>query len=347
MKLQATLVLAVLFILPCTGNGESSELTGIRYSVRDAKSRVTFRFAGTVNYSAGKSENIITLVFPGVSVGSPPGEARLNFVSGAVQGVDLRRVGRDSAIATIRLRSDDRVEYSSSEDGHALYVDVLGGEHTSGVYPGATQGPSSPPRESAQKASTFPVARKAIEDPVHEEQTAPQIQSAPGAPDRQGTRTAGLFLSVLLSLTVSAAGTIAILWFFVRRKKRVSDRRPADAPGSEPETLSLPRLSLPATQDPQESTVRSSLPEVEEDNPGLDLAERFQRSRSELDFAIQLSSMPYAHGLEKELTGTHAASMTMAQRTVVAKKLGVGRGELDLIANLSKMKEHAKEGNHD
>jgi hypothetical protein len=351
MIVRAATAFAVLLVLPLTGSGETSQLNGIRYSVREMKSRVTFRFTGTVAYSAGKSDNVITLVFREVSVGSPPGEARLSFVSGAVQGVDLRRAGKDSAVATIRLRNDDRVEYSSSEDGHALYVDVLGGTERAALTVGTGRTSSSTPQKAVKKIEPSSLPGEVIKASVREEEASPLSHPAQSAPDRLRPPETGVLISILLSLTVSSVGTIAILWFYVRRRngKHSGDLQPGNTATLELAlgTLSLPRLSVPATPDPEESPVRPSGGETEGDDPGLALAERLQRSRSELDFAIQLSSIPYPNGLGRELTATHAASLSKAQRTVVAKKLGVGRGELDLMANLSRMKDQAKEGNHD
>jgi len=112
-------------------------------------------------------------------------------------------------------------------------------------------------------------------------------------------------------------------------------------------TFSLPRVTEIVPPDQERSAVQFSQPETDGDDSALTLAERFKRSRSELDFAIQLSSLPYPNPTGKELIATQAASLSKAQRTVIAKKLGVGRGELDLIANLSRMQEQAKERNHD
>lgn len=357
MILHATLILGVFLIVSPTGNAESSRLTGIRYNVRETKSRVTFRFTGTMFYSADKKGDIITLVFRNVSVGSPPGEARLSFVSGTVQGVTLHRAGKDSAIASIRLRSDDRVEYSSSENGHDLYVDVVGSGHRAGVrQSSAAAASASPAQKTPESVAISPppaeVSSNKIQN-VDQPVPVPELEKYAGRtmPARQESSDPGLLISILLSLTISSAGTIAILWLYVRRQcvKQHSEVGPADriAPESAAEGFSLPQLSVPATPDPFGSPVLSALPDAEGDDPGLALAERFQRSRSELDFAIQVSSVPYPNGVAKTLAGKDAALLTKAQRTVVAKKLGVGRGELDLMANISRMQEQAKEANHD
>ena len=133
---------------------------------------MTFRFTGTVAYDAGKHDNVITLVFRNVTVGSPPGEARLSFVSGAVQGVRIQRTGKDSAIATIHLRNEDRVEYSAPDDGNALYVDVLGGGQGAATVDVAGK-TSAPPTETEKKPVSPGFPGDPVTASVAAEQTAP------------------------------------------------------------------------------------------------------------------------------------------------------------------------------
>ncbi len=344
MIVRAYLLFAFIFLMFSAGNGAPSELNGIRYNVQPTRSRVTFRFTGTVTYSAGKRDDVITLVFRNVTVGSPPGEARLRFVSGAVQGVRIQSTGKDSAIATIHLRNEDRVAYSASDDGNALYVDVLGGgQRTAAVN---IAGKTSATATETEKNSLSPGVPFAA--PVTAERTVPPGPPAPRRADPGPSSGSGLLISVLISLIVATAGTLVILRFTVRHwnGKRDAGIQPMGAT-LDVRTFSLPRVTEIVPPDQERSAVQFSQPETDGDDSALTLAERFKRSRSELDFAIQLSSLPYPNPTGKELIATQAASLSKAQRTVIAKKLGVGRGELDLIANLSRMQEQAKERNHD
>jgi hypothetical protein len=346
MIVRAAILLVLFFLTPSAGSGEPSELNGIRYNVQPTRSRVTFRFTGAVAYAAAKRDSIITVVFRNVTVGSPPGEARLSFVSGAVQGVRIQRAGNDSAIATIHLRKRDRVEYSGSDDGSALFVDVLGDRQETAAVdeekPLAHIGESKPSHESP------PITADPVTLAVAAEQATASGLPTHRTVDPQRPSDSGVLISVFISLIVATVGTLAILRFAVRKENRKRDAE-IQLMDTMPEadTLSLPRVTELSLAEPEELSARFSQTETDAEDPALTLAQRFRRSRSDLDFAIQLSSLPYPNPSGKELIATEAASLSRAQRTILAKRLGVGRGELDLIANLSRMQELAKEKNHD
>lgn len=321
-----------------------SRLTGIRYNIRGSNSRVTLLFTDAILYSANKTPDGVMLMLRNTEIGSPPGEAKLDFKSGNVRRVEVTKVGKDSAAVSIVMRNGGRVEYSSSEVSHQLYVDV------NGTQLGAPAGLSSKLESARGKKHVSPlppVAKgedlRVVGNPIAEAQMEPPTADPTGG--RNASSTGATILAVIISVIIGGIGTLTILSLYVRQRlvPRPQQQRMEETEGGMSQTqFSIPPPpAIPFVSQAEEKAV------LAEDDSSLSLAERFQRSRGEIDFALHLSSGAYGHERGKKLAGTNPAALTGAQRAVVAKRLGVGQGEVELMAKISRMKQHGMEERHD
>jgi hypothetical protein len=333
--------LATLIVFVATGAfAAQSRLTGIRYNISGSNSKVTLLFTSSILYSASRTPDGVTLMLRNTEIGSPPGEAHLNFKSGNVRLVAVKRIGSDSASIAIVLRNPGRVEYSSSESSHALFIDVTG---TAPAISEAAAKRQNHVRVSASRRGAADMPAHAVEKTVSVAQLA--SPSSPVPPPGDETSTGAIVMVMLFSVIIGGIGTLGTLWLYIRRTNGHDGRKENVAePLDEVQTLlTLPRPAQPAQERHAPAPVE---PETDQ-GPSLSLAERFQRSRGEIDFVLHLSSGAYGNNRGKKLEHADPASLTVSQRAIVAKRLGVGQGEVELMAKISRMKQRGAEEQHD
>lgn len=361
-------VLVALVLTQHGFSGEMNMLHDLRYVVVGERGRVTLSFRGAARYAAERDSNIVTLRFENTRVSSPPGAARLNFAAGGVRRVVIERIGADNASVTLTLRDNTHSSYSSSESGNQLYVDVMMKSrvpariihNTMAVPPKkriarpafapsapVSQRPARPvtgetesgrdPQVGQNKASVVNIART---------QDA-SVESGPkhsNAGIRPPTRQNGTVFAIVISFGSALVGTAGILWFLSRRARAQgnSTLNLTSERTERYERKEVPRPSAAeAAKQGQVHWTAGGREEIEisADEETLHLAESFQRSRGDLDLAFQVSSGAYAHRVQKMLNHGRQVSLTRNQRVIMAKKLGVGMGEFELMAQLGRLKE--------
>jgi len=128
------------------------------------------------------------------------------------------------------------------------------------------------------------------------------------------------------SLLIAGGSTALILWLFTRTAAR--RRRPAPAPAD--------AAAAPAAA--EEEALPAAQPEdTEEDDPFYGVGKEMRSAREEFALAMRLHAAPMGDGLRRETVEACGENASIADRVKIARRLGVGRGEVDLALRLQKL----------
>jgi hypothetical protein len=91
----------------------------------------------------------------------------------------------------------------------------------------------------------------------------------------------------------------------------------------------------------EEYEIPAAAPEAapEEDDGFYDVGKDLRSARGELSLAMRLHAGPMADGTRRRARSACSADASNAERVKVAKRLGIGRGEIDLALRLQKLEE--------
>jgi hypothetical protein len=164
-----------------------------------------------------------------------------------------------------------------------------------------------------------------------------QATTAPGTPVapavRPAERTSG-FTALVAALVVAGSSTMLILLAIARRggRKRTVSLPVPDAVTAAETDVEEP-VALPESTDDDEETLFGV---------GGDL----RNARGEFDLAMRLHSGSMGDGARRSARSACTPDATTAQRVKVAKRLGIGRGEIDLALRLQKLESVPAEEEH-
>lgn len=343
-------------------------LTDVRYSVEGGHSRVALKFDGEIRYSPAASDGVVRLSFSGTGVAIPLRARRQLPGAGLVSAIAVTPVTADSMVVAIMLRPSTTYRCILPASGDALYVDVVPAgngssvSHTpvvskhppallqTAVPPGSRVLPKGAPRGTAKPAVTpaatpKPPEVQAVRAPsgsvidipaVAREQlhTVPAPASVtPAVPVSAGIAPA---VAALLSLAVVLVltGSGAALALALRRKPATTS--PVIAPAQP--------AAAPALRDyfePEGAESVSAREELDTDDESefahetsLQLARTFRRGSEEITLARRLHEHATPQWSGGRMEETLSKATTPNQRLHFARKLGVGRGEMDLAMKL-------------
>ncbi|HTS00401.1 MAG TPA: hypothetical protein VML00_11645 [Bacteroidota bacterium] len=195
-------------------------------------------------------------------------------------------------------------------------------------------------RMSARHRTARPGESKKRKAPPIDVRALAALQAAQESPASAATTPArsGSALPLLgVSLLIAGGSTGVILWILARVQRRqrrparasvrADGRLPGDAPAGPPHDPAGDR-SAPAVVDAVDE---------EEDDPFYGVGKEMRGAREEFALAMRMQSTPLGDSLRRgavEACGEHAS---LAERVKIARRLGVGRGEIDLALRLQKL----------
>ncbi|HTY59144.1 MAG TPA: hypothetical protein VMF59_10015 [Bacteroidota bacterium] len=184
------------------------------------------------------------------------------------------------------------------------------------------------PRPAVKAARKPPIDVRALAS----EQTNAGFENHTAAPVQAGERKSGVF-ALVSALIVAGVSTLLILLLVARRSAR---RRIPSAP-----------VSVTAPLAGEEETEESPLPadaQAEEEDSFFGVGRDLRSARGEMDLAMRLHAGSMGDGSRRRARSACSADATIAQRVKVAKRLGIGRGEIDLALRLQKLEIVPTEG---
>jgi hypothetical protein len=344
-------------------------LTDVHYSVHSGYSRVTLTFDGEVRYSQLAADGSVRLGFSRTGVAIPMKARRQAVNAGLVSSISVTPLPDDSAVVAIALRGSTTYRCILPATGNALYVDVLPAGTGSAEQPPAR---IVNRRTVAAKTSGAAIMTAIAHAPAQKERAkaatskprsvteAPMMSSrAPGVVDiptlaREQLQTghvavvapttvqltpvqglspaAALGISVIVGLLMIGSGVA--LSFVIRRTSPAPVQAPLSVQPEAPirrfaETeLDSPRSEL-LVDDPDEDDESRFAHET-----SLQLARTFRRGSEEITLARRLHDHAAPQLSAARMEETLNRATTANQRLHFARKLGVGRGEMDLAAKL-------------
>ena len=363
-------ILGFLLVLATAGRaGENVNLTDVRYNAQAGSSRVTLQFDGEVRYSRLGSDGVVRLGFSHTRTAIPAKSRRQLLTSGLVAAITVTPVGGDSLVVAVMPRAGTTYRCVMPSSGNALYIDVApnGGQAASersvpvkfapvkfapAKLPPAR--PAAPVRTPADAATVPAPARTATSSMVDipavaREQVMAEARSGAhggreSTPLHQGIPALMVFgLSALAVLVLTGSGAVLVV------SLRKNAPRAATAPRKTPAPMTMP---MPQ-RDPYagRTTVQpgSLLEEPEPDDESgyehetsLQLARTFRRGSEEITLARRMHDHTTPQLTHARIEETLTRAGTPTQRLHFARKLGVGRGEMDLAVKLRTMRTTEK-----
>ena len=355
-------VFTLLLLVSWKGNADQpSVLTDIRYGVTPACSRVTLVFGGDIRFSTDHGKGLVRLGLSRTRLAPPPRASRLLFSEGLVRNVVVTRIQGDSLSVAVTLRENTTYRCVQPSGGNEVHIEVFPKEGMVVKLPGITRAST---RGTAGSAVKVPAVVQAIAKERVEEQGARdraiglidvaaiaraqvEAENRPASVPRQRTDgpldvpvEAGSPL-LLIGMMVMVALTSGGFVFAVMRRTVSVPVQPAPAAVLPSQHHGRERgMVSPADED--------QLPAGEQEDPGeeddgeretsLQLARSFRRGSEEITLSRRLHAQPAAPLSVGKMQQMLARSTTQTQRLHAARKLGVGRGELDLAMKLKTLR---------
>lgn len=183
------------------------------------------------------------------------------------------------------------------------------------------------PRSDGRTWKAPPIDLRALS--AAESRPAAEPVQVPQTP-RRGVPPAGL-PAVFAAVFVAACSTAIILFFVVRASAR---RSPGPAP-----LARAPRApeDVAAAQGEAGGVTEPDAPVPEEEDGFFGVGKDLRGAREEMALAMRLHSGTMGEGSRRSARSACAADASTAERVKVAKRLGIGRGEIDLALRLQKL----------
>ena len=154
-------------------------------------------------------------------------------------------------------------------------------------------------------------------------------EHAPAPAPQGGPRAA---LPVVLAAVLAAACSTALILFFVARA--TLRRSPAPAPVAR---LVQPAECAPVENDGAASSAEPAVPASGDEDGFFGVGRDLRAARGEMALAMRLHSGAMGDGARRSARGACSLDATTAERVKVARRLGIGRGEIDLALRLRKL----------
>ena len=344
----------ILWNSPPATAGENATLTDVRYSAQAGYSRVTLLFRGEVRYSPLGSDGVVRLGFSHTGIAIPMKARRQLLNSGLVTAISVSSLPGDSTIVSLMLRKATTYRCVLPASGNALYVDVLptGGQSALPRLSAASTRRVTPvkpePPQATAAQSHVPAANPVIDIPgvareqLHAESSPPSPHVSMQQPAQAGlTPAVALALSAIVVIMLTGSGAALALAFRKKPAKpavvtprTVWTETPVLHPTLAERGIAGPELLV---DDPDENDESHFAHET-----SLQLARTFRRGSEEITLSRRLHdrATPQLSAARMEETLTRAT--TPNQRLHFARKLGVGRGEMELAVKLRSMRPAEK-----
>jgi hypothetical protein len=339
------------------------------YSVRSDRSRVSLLFKGTVLHAETRVGNTLTIDCSGITAAPSHSASDLNFKDGLVRHLAIGRIENGNARVVVTLKTGtENYDIVSDEAAGIVRLDVFSNPFA--LKPGLVAQTISPRKnipvknlqqESHPQSEPQPipmidlsgVVRNQLADALTEKQT----QSAPAVGLLQPQSNTQLHASKnamfwLVGACASLLLTLGTIMVLVRKALQMNMRRNAGQQPNKPQGQAFsirPQELAPERgaanrrleddDAPRSRTIDrwQALEEVE--NSTISLAEQYRRSQGDIELAIKLREKAAPQPADSKVGVIKAVKMPGKGTVRVAKKNGVGAGELDLAAKLRKLQD--------
>jgi hypothetical protein len=338
-------VFTLLLGVPRKGSADQpSVLTDIRYGVTPACSRVTLVFGGDIRFSTDHGKSLVRLGLSRTRLAPSPRASRLLFSEGLVRNVVVSRVQGDSLSVAVTLRENTTYRCVQPSGGNEVHIDVFPKEGKAvarstpkpPALARATAHDRAGERETRDRViglidvAAIARAQVEMEDPPAGKHRH-RMDSPVAVPAEAGSPL--LLIGMMIMVALTSGGLV----FVVMRRSVPLPVQPApSAVPPSPHHGQARGMISPADED--------QLPAGEQEEPGeeddgeretsLQLARSFRRGSEEITLSRRLHAQPAAPLSVGKMQQMLARSTTQTQRLHAARKLGVGRGELDLALKL-------------
>ena len=139
-----------------------------------------------------------------------------------------------------------------------------------------------------------------------------------------------------MAFVIAACSTVLVLVLVVRASGKARARRRCAAGPEIPATRDVPEIA--ETVDDEEERVAEEERSVpDDDDEFYGVGKGLRGTREELALAMRLHSGSMGDSTRRRARSACSADATTAERVRAAKKLGIGRGEIDLALRLQKL----------
>jgi len=344
----------LLWNSPRATAGEDATLTDVRYSAQAGYSRVTLLFRGEVRYSTLGSDGVVRLGFSHTGVAIPMKARRQLLNSGLVTAIAVSPLPGDSTMVSLMVRTPTTYRCVLPASGNALYIDVLptGGQSalprpSIASTRRVTPVKSEPPKAIAVQ-SYAPATNAVIDIPgvareqLHAESSPPPSRTSMQQPAHASLAPAvALALSAIVVIVLTGSGAALALAFGKKPAKHA-----VMTPRSVRTEVPVPHPTAPARGTASHELLVDEPYEDDESDfaheTSLQLARSFRRGSEEITLARRLHDRATPQLSPTRMEETLTRATTPNQRLHFARKLGVGRGEMDLAVKLRSMRPAEK-----
>ena len=341
-----------LFIVCCAfqvfaGPEETAVLKHLWYDGSARVSTIRLECDGTPAFVFHRTEGCLRIVLPRTVVTSSLAGIDLKLQMGSVRGIVLRQAGSDSVIIVANLRDAGEYSIQAHNEGHGLVFCL--------ARPVSGRNGMSSQETHGEKAKLAPLEQQRplnIPGIVPDENTVGHHEaSLPEGPAQRGTPLLSFFGLTALAIILAGAGTFAVI-IVVTRGQRKTDQPERTPFGDSSETSEI-HEDIASSGDSQEgemlrvNTVQEKSLNIEDDEQGeemvleeetrLDFARGMRRGTGEIDLALRLGNQGQEIALGAKIRSLCPETATSGRRTRAAKKLGIGRGEIDLAIRLKEV----------
>jgi hypothetical protein len=310
-----------------SGGLDACALTDVHYNVQPEASRVTMSFSGAVRYAAKRHANSITIGVSGARSALAQGKDAFRFNAGLVSALRVEQLCDDSITIHVDVRDKVLCSLALAAAGNGLVFNVR-------PRPGALIGLDT--RETGSLDGPLHSSSNTGSAAVSAGRASPVVKN--GAQDDAKARTQKSTLTLLVMLVLfSALSTCTLLYGLARRPwkrlRRVAPERPVVRP-------ELPHEEERVARDDGGEPWETVLEEEQEETESRVsiLARGLHRGTGELQLAMKMNGEARIPVLHNALQDIHASASSGAETISIAKKLGVGCGEVDLAIRLKEFK---------
>ena len=364
MKKSRLLSIGLAIVL-CMGAAPSQEKqSGVRpikgnarYTVYGNYSRFSLLFKGPVKHTESLENGKLTVDLTGITTSVSQSGSMLQFKDGLVRSATVGRIVNGSTRVTLLLRNGcERYEIKREVAQGPLKIDIFPNPFS--VKPRTLAFSSIPMKKVAKEAEQEAVQKDQIVD--LRALVRSQIEEAgatkpPSATEKSKSQplvdfrseAAKSALPWLLLMCASLIVTIcSLIIMVVRALRRIKQARSADALRASLQHLRTSASGL-GSQGRIAGVDRGNtfeLSERSEDRdhfsmPAVALAEQYHRSQGDIELAMKLREQGVQKVPTRKVKVIKASKGRTKGKVTLARKLGMGKGELDLASKLHKLQE--------
>ena len=330
--------------------GEQSVLRNVRCVAASGHSRIEFSLAGTIRYSVEKEGNTVVFNFVATKAALSPGAARVGSRNGVIARILVDSIPGNIARVRVILRGDAEHRITEPDQPGLLFMDLYGDSSLQKTLPASfkhsrvkKQQPPLPESRTSSLVDIASIARSQVTAPQEKlpEQSSTETlgkteTSQPGA----GLQKLNGTLFVIFLVAGVGVTVVGLVYLGLTRlhARQGAPQTKVEGLNTMPAKLESPPFEAsqpsPGEHVPQSEIVDEPDPRAEADAHMVLFAERFHRSQGEFHLTYKLEKEKFQRSSVSRLLNNSDKVDTKSQRVKIAKKLGIGQGEVNLAFHL-------------